>query len=302
MEELLETDATPDLVDWAPPSADELQPIPAVPGSGLAELPPPAEQPRSGRVLAVVSPKGGQGKTTIATNLAVGLARVAPDAVVLVDADMQFGDVANALNLEPAHTLPDMVTGVAPQDPMVLKTLLTPHAEGLYVVCGASSPIEGDRVTGDQLGHLLTQLAAVFRYVVVDTTPGLGEHALTVLDHATDAVLVTGLAVPNLRAMRVEIEVLERIGVVPPQRHMVLNMADQRAGMRVGDAEAILGVRVDVSVPRSNAVPLASNRGVPLLVDAPRDGASKAVLEILSRVAPGVDARSLLTRRRKAVA
>jgi Flp pilus assembly CpaE family ATPase len=302
MEELLKTDAAPDVADWAPPSAADLAPTPAVPASGLAELPPPAEQPRSGRVLAVVSPKGGQGKTTMATNLAVGLARVAPDRVVLVDADMQFGDVANALNLDPAHTMPDMVTGVAPQDPMVLKTLLTPHAEGFYVVCGALSPIDGDRVTGDQLGHLLDQLAAVFQYVVVDTTPGLGEHALTVLDHATDAVLVTGLAVPNLRAMRTEIEVLEGIGVVPSRRHVVLNMADQRAGMRVPDAEAILGVRVDVAVPRSNAVPLASNRGVPLLVDAPRDPATKAVLEILARIAAVADAKSLLNRRRKAVA
>jgi pilus assembly protein CpaE len=79
-------------------------------------------------------------------------------------------------------------------------------------------------------------------------------------------------------------------------------MADQRAGMRVPDAEAILGVRVDVAVPRSNAVPLASNRGVPLLVDAPRDPATKAVLEILARIAAVADAKSLLNRRRKAVA
>lgn len=305
----------PQAPDWAPPAAagaapgapapDWAPPVPAqavVAGPALGELPPPSEAPRSGRVLAVVSPKGGQGKTTIATNLAVALARVAPDAVVLVDADMQFGDVANALDLDPAHTLPDMVTGVAPQDPMVLKTLLAPHREGFYVVCGAKSPVDGDRVTGDQLGHLLDQLAAVFRYVVIDTTPGLGEHALTALDHATDAVLVTGLAVPNLRAMRTEIDVLRTIGIVPPKQHMVLNMADERAGMRVRDAEAILGVAIDVSVPRSTAVPLASNRGVALIVDAPRDAATRAILAIVPRVAAGADTKSLRNRSRKAVA
>jgi pilus assembly protein CpaE len=278
-------------------------PVPAVPLSAMAELPPPSDAARTGRVLGVVSPKGGQGKTTIATNLAVALARVAPDSVVLVDADMQFGDIANALDLDPAHTLPDMVNGVAPHDPMVLKTLLTPHAEGFYVICGATSPIEGDKVTGDQLGHLITQLAAVFKYVVIDTTPGLGEHTLTVLDHATDAVMVTGLAVPNLRAMRTEVKVLESIGVVPPQRHLILNMADERAGMRVRDAESILEIPVDVAVPRSTAVPLASNRGVPLVVDAPRDAATKAIFEIVPRIANGVDAKSLRTSRgRKAVA
>ena len=88
------------------------------------------------RVIAVVSAKGGVGKTTIATNLAVGLAQDSPLGVVLIDADMQFGDVATALSLAPSRTLPDLVSGVVPNDTMVLKTYLTPHPSGFYVVCG----------------------------------------------------------------------------------------------------------------------------------------------------------------------
>lgn len=271
----------------------------------VAELPPadPADSTSSpSRVIVVASPKGGQGKTTTATNLAVALARVAPGDVVLVDADMQFGDVAHTLDLAPTHTLPDLVTGTALNDPLVLKTLLTPHPASFYVVPGSPSPVDGARVTDEQLGLLLRQLASLFRFVVVDTTPGLGDHTMSALDSATDAVFVTGLAVPNLRAMRSELDVLDSIGAVPPQRLVVLNMADERAGMRAKDAERILGVPLTVVVPRSTAVPLAANRGVPVLLDAPRDSASKAMLELVPHLLAGLDPKLLRPRRRKAVA
>lgn len=291
----------------APSIAD---PAPTVAGGTFLDPPraddlvaaePPVEAV-DGRIIAVVSPKGGQGKTTTAVNLAVALARVAPSSVVLVDADMQFGDVANMLDIVPAHTLPELVSGVAPNDALVLKTLLTPHAEGFYIVPGATSPVEGDQVTDEQLDGLLQQLATMFRFVVVDTTPGLGEHTLSALDNATDGVFVTGLAVPNLRAMRTELDVLGSIGAIPPQRHIVLNMADERAGMRTKDAEDIIGVPVSVVVPRSIAVPLAANRGVPLLVDAPRDAAAKALLGLVPRLVADADPKLLRSRRRKAQA
>ncbi|MDP1806617.1 MAG: AAA family ATPase, partial [Acidimicrobiales bacterium] len=93
------------------------------------------EAPR-GRVITVMSPKGGAGKTTVATNLATRLALSAPGRVAIIDLDLQFGDVASALNLDPEHTLLDVVRGPAVQDSMVLKTFLTQHQTGLYAVCG----------------------------------------------------------------------------------------------------------------------------------------------------------------------
>jgi MinD-like ATPase involved in chromosome partitioning or flagellar assembly len=254
------------------------------------------------QVIAVISPKGGLGKTTIASNLAVGLARIARDSVVLIDADVQFGDVATVLGLSPVHTLPDMVSGLAPRDTMVLKTFLTPHPAGFYVVGGADSPADGDRVTGDQLTHLIKQLAGIFRYVIIDTTPGLGEHALTAIEQATDAVLLCSMGVPNLRALRKELAVLDGIGLMPPVRHVVLNLADKTSGLSRRDAEETIGASVDVVIPRSKAVPLSTNRGVPILEESPRDAASKALMELVSRVSGVASARSLLRVPRKGVA
>ncbi len=131
-----------------------------------------ADQGGAGRVIAVMSPKGGVGKTTVATNLAVGLGKTSPMGVVIVDLDLQFGDVASGLLLEPEFTITDAVLGAASQDSMVLKTYLTVHPAGIYALCAPRTPIEMDRITGAHVTHLLEQLRQEFRYIVVDTAPG----------------------------------------------------------------------------------------------------------------------------------
>jgi MinD-like ATPase involved in chromosome partitioning or flagellar assembly len=255
----------------------------------------PVETP--GRVIAVVSPKGGMGKTTVATNLAVGLARIAPMSVVLIDADAQFGDVATALSLDPIYTLPDAVSDAAAEDAMVLKTYLTPHPGGFYTVCGASSPIDGDRVTGGQISRLIAQLAGSFQYVIIDTAPGLGDHTLAALEQASDVVLLCGMSVTSARGLRNHLEVLSTIGITPEFRHVVLNFADRSSGLSVRDVEATTGVAVDIAIPRSKAVVLSSNRGIPVLQDAQRDPAAGALDALVRRFDPSAKKKRGIHRR-----
>lgn len=239
-----------------------------------------------GRVIAVVSPKGGVGKTTVASNLAVGLARIAPLDTVLVDLDVQFGDVASAMQLTPERTLSDVVHGPAATDALVLKSYLTTHPSGCYVVCGPATPSEADRISGEQVGVLLDQLAAEFRYVVLDTAPGLGEHALAAIEHATDAVVMCGMDVPGLLGVRKELAVLTELEMVPSSRHVLLNMADRRGGLSVRDVEASIGVPVDLVLPPSRAVPLSTNQGVPLLQAGSRDPVAKGLHALVRRFDP----------------
>ncbi|HEX7834756.1 MAG TPA: AAA family ATPase [Pseudolysinimonas sp.] len=262
------------------PAPSEAAPVPAAD----APTPPPLAEDDATRVIAMVAPKGGQGKTTLAVNLAAGLAEIAPNSVVLVDADVQFGDIANALEIPLDHTLTDLVHGEV--DDILLKTSLFRHKGDFFVVPAPARPEEGETVPAARLGELLGRLSRIFRYVIVDTTPGLGEHTLAVIENATDAVFVTNMGVPSLRAVRSELDILSTLGMLPDRRVLVLNFADRNSGLTVKDVATIVGMAPDVIVPRSPAVLLASNRGEPLIHREVRDPAARAIRELIARIDP----------------
>jgi pilus assembly protein CpaE len=253
-----------------------------------------------GRVIGVFSPKGGVGKTTLATNIAVGLAKTAPMGVAIVDLDLQFGDVASGLDLNPEHTVTDAVSAAAARDALVLKAFLTLHPAGLYALCAPKSPVEADSITAEQVAHLLRQLAAQFDYVVVDTAPGLGEHTLAALELCSDGVWVTGMDVPGVRGLRSSLDVLGQLGLLPEARHLVLNMADAKSGLSVRDVEATVGVPVDVSVPRSRLVAYSTNRGIPVLQATRKDGATAALGQVVERISPTAKTKAKADARRRA--
>ncbi len=244
----------------------------------------PAVAKPDGRVIAVASPKGGVGKTTVATNLAVGLAKRYPQQIVLVDLDIHFGDCASALNLEPEFSLPDTIQGAHSQDMLTLKSLLTRHETGLYVVPGSDSPVAADTVTPKDINSLLSLLATEFQYVVVDTAPGLSEHTLSVLDKASEIVLVTTLDVPGVRGLRKEIETLDDLDMLLESRHVVLNFFDNSRGLTVKDVQATIGEEVDIVLNQSNLLPQSTNQGIPLLQANGRDPITKQLNLLVDRI------------------
>lgn len=246
----------------------------------------PGNSDSRGRVISVVSPKGGVGKTTIATNLAVGLARTAPLSTVLVDLDVQFGDVASALNLDPEHTLLDVVRGPAVQDSMVLKTFLTQHETGLYAVCGPSSPADADAVSAADVAQLLQTLASEFRYVVVDTAPGLDDHALAAIDQTNELILVASLDVPGVRGLRKELDILRDLGLGFDRQHVLVNFADAHSGLTKADVEANIGTGVDLVLPRTRGTAASINQGIPLLQNDTKDPMAKQLRKLVDLFTP----------------
>jgi pilus assembly protein CpaE len=250
------------------------------------------------RVIVLASPKGGSGKTTIATNLAVGLAGSVPGRVAIVDLDLQFGDVGSALRLMPEHSIADAAESLATLDPMGLKVLLTAHASGLHALCAPDSPAEGEQVTSDAAGRILRLLSAEFRYIVVDTSAGLNEDTLASFEVATDIVFICTMDVSSVRSLRKEILALDELGMTSPQRHFVLNRAQSKVGLATEDIERTVGLPVDVAVPSSRSVPLSMNQGVPVIRSEPRSPVAKSMQQLVHRFARQPAASGWLTKLR----
>ncbi len=250
------------------------------------------QSPEESRTITVISPKGGVGKTSIATNMAIGLAEKHASDVVLVDLDLQFGDVASTLDLTPEHTIEEALTPHAAADNLIVKTMLTVHPSGFHVLCGSESPAATDEVSGPQIVRLLTQLSTQFRYVIVDTAGGLTEPTLAALEATDDVVIVSTMDVACVRGVRKAVELLNQIGLLPASRVLTLNLASNQSGLRVKDVEAAVGLPVDIVIARSNEVQLAANHGVPLMLNKKKGGAFvKSIRSLISHLensdAPG---------------
>jgi len=253
-----------------------------------------AGHPNPTKVIAVVSAKGGAGKTAISTNLGVGLAMQRPGRVVIADLDVQFGDVGHALRLLPEHTLADIVAQGSEPDPTVLKASLTNHPSGLYVLSAPESPAEAEDVRPAQITRIIEILSREFEYVIIDTPAGLDEITLTAMESATDLLLVCGTDVASIRSMRKEVDAFDQIGLTLQRRHFALNRADARVGLEIRDIEATVGLEVDVQIPSSRTVPLSMNQGSPILESQPRSPVARAYGELVNRFlnvgAPPVEA------------
>lgn len=239
--------------------------------------------PIENQVITVVSPKGGAGKTTLAVNLAVGLARFAPRDVVVVDTDLQFGDVGTAMGLRPRTTFYDAVR-VGLDDPVALKLQLTPHESGCYALCAPEHPAHADAITPGHVRQVVHQLKQSFRYVIVDNEPGLGERALGALDEATDILMLCVTDVPSVRGLRKAADVLDQIHLTEPNRHFILNRADAMVELTEDDIVRSVGHSIDHRVPSSRVFPLAMNRGVPVVIGETQGEALEALWELISAI------------------
>lgn len=250
-----------------------------------------------GKVVTVVAPKGGSGKTALAVNLAVGLAERSPGRVALVDLDLLFGDVTNALLLRPEHSIADAV-GIGRIDMTMLKVFLTPRAGSLFVLCAPDSPELGEDVPEAVIVRSLELLQREFDYVVVDTAAGLTEITLAALERSDELVMICDMSVSGVRGMRKVVDAIDRLDL-KANRRFVINRADSKVGLTVLDVEATVGMRVDTKIPSSRMVPRSMNEGIPIVESAPRAPVSRALFELVDMFQTNEDQGAAGKRRKR---
>jgi pilus assembly protein CpaE len=239
---------------------------------------------RQRRIVAVHSPRGGVGTTTIATNVAMVKARQKPDRVVLVDLHLQFGQVATHLNLEAKQSLADVARDdAAMSEPELLRTYATRHDSGLHVLAAPASPEQADLVTAEHVDKILTTLLESYDLVVIDTGSWLDERTMTAFEHAETVVFAVCPEIGALKALQALLEYLNEAGSVAAKSTFVLNNQFAREILKLRDVENALGTKVTSELPYDPFIYLkAVNEGVPVVLGAPRSVAADRFAKLAS--------------------
>lgn len=240
---------------------------------------------RMGRVITVFSPKGGTGKTVIASNLAVALAKLRGCKTLLLDLDLQFGDAAIMLGIEPEKTIYDLVVAPGELDTEKLAGYTTRHASGLELLPAPLRPEDAELVTEAKLARLLEVARAAFDLIVVDTSPFFHGPMLATLDRTDELLLLCGLDVPTLKNVRLSMQTLELLSFPHERVRLVLNRASSKVGMRRDEIELALEIRVQFEIASDRVVPLSVNRGTPPVLVASSDFA-RDVREMAKALVP----------------
>lgn len=243
-------------------------------GGGLAD------QPR--RLVVVYSPKGGVGTTTIAVNVAAAHAQTRPGRVLIVDLDLQFGQVATHLNVTPRQTIADLVRDEPSQrEPELLKTYVSHHPSGLDVLAAPGSPELAELVTPEHVGHVIETALLAYEAVVVDAGSNLDERSLAVLEAAEVVLLPVYPEISALRAVHLFLDYVNEAGSIAAKTTFVLNNMFAKDLLKMRDVEGGLGAKISLTLPYDPFLYLkAVNEGDPVVLGAARTPLAAAMLKL----------------------
>ena len=217
-----------------------------------------------GRVVTFFSPKGGAGKTVLACNLAATVARQQQRRTLLLDLDLQFGDAAIMMGIEPEKTIYDLVMARRELDTDALAGYVTAHSSGVHVLPAPLRPEDAELVTEERLGHLFAVAKECYDVIVVDTPPD----------------------VPSVKNIKLTMQTLDLLHYPKERRHLLLNRAGSKVGLKPQEIERALDMKVEFEVPVEREVAVSVNRGVPIAISSPRSAVAKSLQDVADKLVP----------------
>jgi pilus assembly protein CpaE len=242
-----------------------------------------------GRVITVFSPKGGTGKTVVSTNLAAMLAKNEGKRTLLLDLDLQFGDAAIMLGLEPTKTIYDLVVAPGELDSEKLAGYVTKHPCGVDVLAAPLRPEDAELVVESKVTALIEVARTSYDAIVVDTSPFFHGPMLATLDRTDQLLILCGLDVPTLKNVRLALQTLELLSFPASRIHYVMNRASANVGLKTREVEDGLKVKVGHELPMDRTVQLCVNRGEPAVLAEPRSEFSRGLAALAKQVAPKLE-------------
>lgn len=242
------------------------------------------------RIITLYSPHDGVGKTTLSANLAVALHTTTSEPTVVVDLNLQFGDLDLVLNLTPERTLFDVLPQFQHLDPGLMETFLCTHESGVRLLAAPPRPQYAETITVYCVQQVLRVLKESYQYVVVDAASVLNDTTLAALDLSDEIVLVTSLDVPSLRNAKVCLETMRELHYDIDRVRLVINRATGEMGIRADEVEEYLEHPVAARIPSDGRVVVGSvNHGVPFVITHPESRVSQAVFALARLFTPGAE-------------
>ncbi len=237
---------------------------------------------RGRRMVAVYSPKGGVGTTTVATNIAIAAVANRSDRVVLVDFALQFGGVATLLNLDPKQTIADVIRDETPLvEPELLRTYALRHDSGLHVLAAPAAPESTAIITKAHVTQVLSTLLDAYDMVVIDAGSTLDERVLTIFEAAEAVLLTVTPEIGALKSMHALLDYLSEAGTIGPKSSFVLNNLFAREILKLREVETFLGATIAIELPYDPFLYLkAVNEGVPIVTGAPRSAPTERLIKL----------------------
>jgi pilus assembly protein CpaE len=251
-------------------------------GDGAPMVIDDPQEGQLGKVITVFSTKGGAGKSVLAANLAVVLARRRPEKpVVLVDADLQFGDVAVMLKLAPQHTIVDAVGSLDRLDPQLLTQFLMRHdPSGLLVLPAPLEPSFADQISAAEMVQIVRILRTFCSAVIIDTPAYFNEVVLGLIEESDEVLLIAGMDIPNIKNVKIGLQTLRLLNVPMTKLHLVLNRANSKVKLDVSEVERTLQIKAESLIPSDVVVPQSVNKGTPVVLDSPKSGVAKSIEQL----------------------
>ncbi len=234
-----------------------------------------------GKVVMVYSPKGGAGSTTVAVNLALALHND-ETRVALVDANLQFGDVAVFLNEQGKNTIVNLAPRADELEPDVVEDVMIKHpSTGLHVLAAPSRPEHAENITADQFEKIIQYLRQLYAYIIVDTSTYLTDVTLTVMDVSDIVVLLTTQDIPSINKSRLYLDLLSTLGISKDKVVFVMNRYDKRIAITPEKVGENLKQNIVAVIPLDERVVItAVNRGVPFVLDNKNQPAARGIFAL----------------------
>lgn len=243
------------------------------------------------KIITFYSPHDGVGKTTLSANLAVAIAIDTGDPVVLVDLNLQFGDLDLVLNLSPQRTIVDAHQQFQHLDAGLIETFLTVHESGVRLLAAPPRPQYAETVTVYCVQQILRILKASYQYVIVDAASVLNDTTLAALDLSDEILLVTNLDVPSLRNAKICLETMRDLHYETEKIKLVINRATGEMGIKADEVEEYLEHPVAARIPSEGRTVVASvNQGTPFVVSNPEAKVSESIHALAQLFVPGLEA------------